>query len=102
MVNRKANLNQARTLQINNKLTQNLIGKQVNPFSEIQPFTSPLYEPPRSIYGNNPDINIPPNYWTKSVDCPFYYVNGKVALGKSVPECTLDICGDVKIDGQFF
>ena len=102
MVNRKANLNQARTLQVNNRLTQNLIGKQVNPFSYIQPFTSPLYEPPRSIYGNNPDVNIYNIPLTKQVDCPFYYVNGKVALGKSVPESTLDICGDVKINGQFF
>jgi len=106
MVNRKANLNQARTLQVNNQLSQNLIGKQVNPFSDIKPFSSPLYEPPRSIYGNNPDINIPSNYWSNSnanaLNCPFYYVNGKVALGKSVPECTLDICGDVKINGQLF
>ena len=106
MVNRKANLNQARTLQINNLLSQNLIGKQVNPFSDIQPFTSPLYEMPRSIYGNHSDPNIPYNYWSsnqnKELNCPFYYVNGKVALGKSVPESTLDICGDVKINGQLF
>ena len=104
MVNRKANLNQARTLQINNQLSQNLIGKQVNPFSDIKPFSSPLYEPPRSIYGNNPDVTIPSNYWSSNsaMNCPFYYVNGKVALGKSVPECTLDICGDVKINGQLF
>ena len=105
MVNRKANLNQARTLQINNQLNQNLIGKKVNPFSDIQPFSSPLYELPRSIYGNNPDMNIPSNFWTnsnKEINCPFYYVNGKVALGKSVPECTLDICGDVKINGQLY
>jgi hypothetical protein len=48
-------------------------------------------------------VNIPPNYWTTQVEnCPFYYVNGKVALGKSIPESTLDICGDVKINGKLF
>ena len=132
MVNRQANFNKARTLQVNNKLSQNLIGKQVQPFSNITPFTTPLYEPPRSIYdedsiirsipiprslyGNNPATYISPNYWNNKnintnintdfdhtkTNCPFYYVNGKVALGKSVPESTLDICGDVKINGGLY
>lgn len=129
MVNRQANFNKARTLQVNNKLSQNLIGKQVQPFTNITPFTSPLYEPPRSIYsenvnirnivprslyGNNPSTYVSPNYWNnntntntntydnKEKNCPFYYVNGKVALGKSFPESTLDICGDVKITGGLY
>ena len=140
MVNRQANINKARALQINNKLSQNLIGAQVQPFSTIAPFSTPLYEPsrsiyedidvvpvrnhnpyiPRSIYGKNPLTYVSQNYWsqpytnTKSMptnyntnvnenaSCPFYYVNGKVALGKTIPESTLDICGDVKIDGQLY
>ena len=144
MVNRQANINKARALQINNKLSQNLIGKQVQPFSTIAPYSTPLYEPsrsiyediddvpvrnhnpyiPRSIYGKNPLTYVSQNYWsqpytnTKSMPnnynyantnananantCPFYYVNGKVALGKTIPESTLDICGDVKIDGQLY
>ena len=137
MVNRQANINKARALQINNKLSQNLIGKQVQPFSTITPFATPLYEPtrsiydelddvssvrnnnpyiPRSIYSKNPLNYVSPNYWSQSTksfnnnnnnynnttSCPFYYVNGKVALGKTIPESTLDICGDVKIDGQLY
>ena len=138
MVNRQASINKARALQINNKLSQNLIGAQVQPFSTITPFTTPLYEPtrsiyeqldndtpsvnpyiPRSIYGKNPLTYVSQDYWSQksfssnnynnnnnntssSVSCPFYYVNGKVALGKRIPESTLDICGDVKIDGQLY
>jgi hypothetical protein len=130
MVNRQANFNKARTLQINNKLSQNLIGKQVQPFTNITPFTTPLYDPPRSIYDepsirsipiprslyrNTPSTYISPNYWNNNPNskntfdtfdtttkCPFYYVNGKVALGKTIPESTLDICGDVKINGELF
>ena len=131
MVNRQASINKARALQVNNKLSQNLIGKQVQPFSTITPFTTPLYEPvrsiydqidlpvhnnnpyiPRSIYGNKPLSYVSQDYWSSKTmnnnnnnitsSCPFYYVNGKVALGKSIPESTLDICGDVKINGQLF
>jgi hypothetical protein len=131
MVNRQANINKARALQVNNKLSQNLIGKQIQPFSTITPFTTPLYEPvrsiydeidlpkntyiPRSIYGKNPLAYVSPDYWTQktinnnnnnnnnnTTSCPFYYVNGKVALGKTIPESTLDICGDVKINGQLY
>jgi hypothetical protein len=134
MVNRQANINKARALQVNNKLSQNLIGKQIQPFSTITPFTTPLYEPvrsiydeidlpvhnkntyiPRSIYSKNPLAYVSPDYWTQktinnnnnnnnntTTSCPFYYVNGKVALGKTIPESTLDICGDVKINGQLY
>ena len=102
MVNRKANLVEARTLTINNKLAQSVNGPSLKPFLDIVPYSCPLYF---DKVGGGTDYSSSAkntSYSKYLSDSPFHFVNGNVALGKLTPECTLDITGDVKINGSFF